>query len=278
MEVEKILARPRRIRARMEEQRERVDRLEAFAQRCTSSWSDTPGGHGGDARYDAVAKLVEERKKLLGLAASYQDALWAVNDLIERLPKERMQQVTMVSYLKAGEALPGYFDLTSLFLGGVPGSIGEISALALLAGAAYLLIRKVITWRIPTAFIGTVAVLCLVFGKSGYGRVDWTLYNLLSGGLILGAFFMATDYSTSPVTLRGQLLFGVGCGALTVLIRYFGSYPEGVSYAILIMNCCAWAIDRVTRGRQFGVTAEDVKAARQAKKEAKKKEKEAASA
>ena len=115
------------------------------------------------------------------------------------------------------------------------------------------------------------------YRKSGYGRVDWTLYNLLSGGLILGAFFMATDYSTSPVTLRGQLLFGVGCGALTVLIRYFGSYPEGVSYAILIMNCCAWAIDRVTRGRQFGVTAEDVKAARQAKKEAKKKEKEAAS-
>ena len=160
----------------------------------------------------------------------------------------------------------------------MPGSIGEISALALLAGAAYLLIRKVITWRIPTAFIGTVAVLCLVFGKEGYGRIDWTVYNLLSGGLILGAFFMATDYSTSPVTLRGQLLFGVGCGALTVLIRYFGSYPEGVSYAILIMNCCAWAIDRVTRGRQFGVTAEDVKAARQAKKEAKKKEKEAASA
>ena len=164
---------------------------------------------------------------------------------------------TPLSYLKAGEALPEYFDLTSLFLGGVPGSIGEISALALLVGAAYLLIRKVITWRIPTAFIGTVAVLCLVFGKSGYGRVDWTLYNLLSGGLILGAFFMATDYSTSPVTLRGQLLFGVGCGALTVLIRYFGSYPEGVSYAILIMNCCAWAVDRVTRPRQFGVSAED---------------------
>lgn len=185
---------------------------------------------------------------------------------------------TPLSFLKAGEALPEYFTYGSLFLGGIPGSIGEVSALALLVGAAYLLIRKVITWRIPTAFIGTVAVLCLVFGKSGYGRVDWTLYNLLSGGLILGAFFMATDYSTSPVTLRGQLLFGVGCGALTVLIRYFGSYPEGVSYAILIMNCCAWAIDRVTRGRQFGVTAEDVKAARQAKKEAKKKEKEAASA
>ena len=111
MEVEKILARPRRIRARMEEQRERVERLEAFAQRCTSSWSDTPGGHGGDARYDAVAKLVEERKKLLGLAASYQDALWAVNDLIDRLPKERMQQAVKLraldelSWRKAGREM-----------------------------------------------------------------------------------------------------------------------------------------------------------------------------
>lgn len=121
-------------------------------------------------------------------------------------------------------------------------------------------------------------MLCLIFGKEGYGRIDWTVYNLLSGGLLLGAFFMATDYSTSPVTLRGQLIFGAGCGALTVLIRYFGSYPEGVSYAILIMNCCTWAVDRVTRPRQFGMTAEDAKAAKQAKKEAKKKEKEAASA
>ena len=185
---------------------------------------------------------------------------------------------TPLSFLKAGEALPEYFTYGSLFLGGIPGSIGEVSALAILIGAAYLLIRKVITWRVPTAFIGTVAVLCLIFGKEGYGRIDWTVYNLLSGGLLLGAFFMATDYSTSPVTLRGQLIFGAGCGALTVLIRYFGSYPEGVSYAILIMNCCTWAVDRVTRPRQFGMTAEDAKAAKQAKKEAKKKEKEAASA
>lgn len=108
MEVEKILSYPRKIRARMEEQRERVERLEAFTQRCTSSWSETPGERGGDARYDAVAKLVGERKKLLGLAASYQDALWAVNDLIERLPKERMRQAVRLraldelSWRKAG--------------------------------------------------------------------------------------------------------------------------------------------------------------------------------
>ena len=103
---------------------------------------------------------------------------------------------TPLSYLKAGEALPSTSTSHRCSSAACP-QHREISALALLAGAAYLLIRKVITWRIPTAFIGTVAVLCLVFGKSGYGRVDWTLYNLLSGGLILGAFFMATDYSTS---------------------------------------------------------------------------------
>ena len=202
---------------------------------------------------------------------------WAVPTVLSGVV-DGTTMATPLSFLKAGEALPEYFTYGSLFLGGIPGSIGGVSALAILIGAAYLLIRKVITWRVPTAFIGTVAVLCLIFGKEGYGRIDWTVYNLLSGGLLLGAFFMATDYSTSPVTLRGQLIFGAGCGALTVLIRYFGSYPEGVSYAILIMNCCTWAVDRVTRPRQFGMTAEDAKAAKQAKKEAKKKEKEAASA
>lgn len=203
---------------------------------------------------------------------------WAIPTTLGATVVDASTMATPLSYLKAGTAMPEYFNYGSLFLGGIPGSMGEVSSLAILVGAAYLLWRKVITWRIPTAFIGTVAVLCLIFGGEGYGRLDWTVYNLLSGGLLLGAFFMATDYSTSPVTLRGQLIFGAGCGALTVLIRYFGSYPEGVSYAILIMNCCAWAVDRVTRPRQFGVSAEDVKAARSAKKEAKKKAKEAASA
>ena len=183
---------------------------------------------------------------------------------------------TPLSFMHAGEALPEYYNFLNMFLGGIPGSIGEISTLAILIGAAYLLIRKVITWRIPAAFIGTVAVLTLIFGCEGYGRVDWMLYNLLSGGLMLGAFFMATDYSTSPVNLKGQLLYGVGCGAITVLIRYFGSYPEGVSYAILIMNCCTWTIDKAMRPRQFGVSKEDVKAKKAAAKEAKKKAKEGA--
>ena len=176
---------------------------------------------------------------------------------------------TPLSYMYSGSALPAYYSPMSMFLGAVPGCIGEISALALLIGGAYLLIRKVITWRIPVSFIGTVALISLVFGKSGYGRVDWMLLNILSGGLMLGAIFMATDYATSPVTANGQLLYGFGCGALTVLIRAFGGYPEGVSYAILIMNLCSWAIDKAFRRHQFGVSKEDIAAEKAAKKAAK---------
>lgn len=200
---------------------------------------------------------------------------WAVPGALKSVV-DATTMATPLSYLKNGEALPAYFTFKSMFVGTIPGCIGEISALALLIGAAYLLIRGVITWRIPVSFLGTVALLCLVFGHEGYGNVDWMLYNLLSGGLFLGAFFMATDYSTSPVTLKGQIVFGIGCGALTVLIRYFGSYAEGVSYAILIMNTCTWFLDKITRPRQFGVTPEDAKAAKAAAREAKKKAKEAA--
>lgn len=176
---------------------------------------------------------------------------------------------TPLSYLYGGSSVPAYFSLGNLFLGTIPGAIGELSALALLLGGAYLLLRKVISWRIPTAFIGTVAVLTLVFGREGYANVDWMLYNILSGGLMLGAIFMATDYATSPVTLNGQLLYGAGCGALTVLIRYFGGFPEGVSYAILIMNLCSWAIDKAFHRHQFGVSKEDIAAEKAAKKAAK---------
>ena len=108
-----------------------------------------------------------------------------------------------------------------------------------------------------------------MYKRQGYGNFEWMMYNLLCGGLFLGAFFMATDYATSPVTLPGQLLYGVGCGALTVLIRYFGSYPEGVSYGILIMNLCTWAIDKAFRRHQFGVSKEDIAAEKAAKKAAK---------
>ena len=183
---------------------------------------------------------------------------------------------TPLAYLYSTDALPAYFNFKTLFLGAIPGCVGEVSAAALLLGGAYLLIRKVISWRTPLSYIGTVGLLCLIFGFEGYNNLDWMLYNLLSGGLMLGAIFMATDYSTSPVTLKGQIVFGIGCGALTVLIRYFGSYAEGVSYAILIMNTCTWFIDQLTRPRQFGITKEDVKAKKAAAKAEKKKAKEAA--
>ena len=143
-------------------------------------------------------------------------------------------------------------SVLDMFLGNCPGSIGEISALALLIGGAYLIYRKVISIRIPAAYLGTVAVLTLIFSKTGEPFL-WMLYSLFSGGLMLGAIFMATDYTTSPVTAKGQLLFGVGCGVLTVVFRYFGLFPEGVTYAILIMNGFVWVIDRHTAPRRFGV-------------------------
>ena len=145
--------------------------------------------------------------------------------------------------------------ILDMFLGNCPGCIGEISALALIIGGVYLVWRKVISIRIPAAYIGTVAVLTLMFTKAGT-NVEWMLYNLFSGGLMLGAIFMATDYATSPVTQKGQVVFGIGCGILTVVFRYFGIYPEGVTYAILLMNACVWVIDRYTAPRRFGVVKE----------------------
>ena len=144
-----------------------------------------------------------------------------------------------------------------LFLGNVGGCIGETSALLLLVGLVYLLARKVITLRIPLSFIGTVAVLTLIFPQ-GNGNFQWMLSQLFAGGLFLGAIFMATDYVTSPLTHLGQIVFGIGCGVLTVVIRYFGGYPEGVSYAILIMNICVVLLDRIGRPRKFGAPKKEV--------------------
>ncbi len=138
-----------------------------------------------------------------------------------------------------------------MFLGICPGSIGEISALALLVGGVYLLWRNVISARIPVSYLGTVALLTLVFSKTD-APVLWMLYSLCSGGVMLGAIFMATDYATSPATPMGQIVYGIGCGALTVFFRYFGLFPEGVTYAILLMNAFVWFIDRLTPIRRFG--------------------------
>lgn len=148
-------------------------------------------------------------------------------------------------------ALPEY-SLMDMFLGRIPGSIGELSALALLLGGVFLVARKVISPKIPLAYLGSVAVLTLIFSKTG-SPIAWMLYSVLGGGVMLGAIFMATDYATSPVTPMGQILYGIGCGALTVSFRYFGLFPEGVTYAILLMNLAAWGIDRITAPRRFGV-------------------------
>ena len=143
-------------------------------------------------------------------------------------------------------------SIWDMFLGNCPGSIGEISSLALLIGGAYLVFRKVITVRIPAAYLLTVAAVTLVFHKTD-DAISWMLYNLFSGGVMLGAIFMATEYGSSPVTPLGQVIFGIGCGILTVVFRYFGLFPEGVTYAILLMNCLVWAIDRITPPRRFGM-------------------------
>ena len=142
-------------------------------------------------------------------------------------------------------------SLADAFLGRVGGCIGEVSSLAVLLGGAYLLVRKVISIRIPAAYLGTVALVTLVFCKTEQ-PILWMLYSLLGGGVLLGAFFMATDYSSSPVTPRGQIFYGMGCGVLTVLFRYYGLFPEGVTYAILLMNACVWLVERCTVPRRFG--------------------------
>ena len=142
-------------------------------------------------------------------------------------------------------------SLMDMFLGRIPGSIGELSALALLLGGVFLVARKVISPKIPLAYLGSVAVLTFVFSKTG-NPISWMLYSLLGGGVMLGAIFMATDYATSPVTPMGQILYGIGCGALTVFFRYYGLFPEGVTYAILLMNLATWGIDRITAPRRFG--------------------------
>ena len=148
-------------------------------------------------------------------------------------------------------------SILDMFLGNCPGSIGELSALALILGGIYLVARKVISARIPVAYLATVAVITFVFQKTD-DALSWMLYSLFSGGVMLGAIFMATDYVTSPLTRMGQIVFGIGCGVLTVVIRYFGGYPEGVSYAILIMNCCVVLLDRVGRPKKFGAPKKEV--------------------
>ena len=169
---------------------------------------------------------------------------------------------TPLAIMKTGDfaELMATYGVDKMFIGQIPGSLGEVSAVALLIGGAYLIWRKVINWQTPVAYIATVAVLTFLFPKQGSG-IEWMLYSIFGGGLFLGAFFMATDYATSPVTKKGQLIFGIGCGLFTVLIRYFGSYNEGVCYSIMVMNLLVALIDKYTKPTRFGVVKSDKKEA-----------------
>lgn len=152
---------------------------------------------------------------------------------------------------------PKAFSFMNLFVGAIPGSLGETSAFALILGAAWLFYKGHINWRIPGGYIGTVFVMGLLFG--GYGGVGAMfsagLFHVLAGGVMLGALFMATDMVTSPVTPKGQLVFGIGCGLMTMLVRLFGAFPEGVTFAILLMNALTPLIDNATLPRKYGEVA-----------------------
>jgi electron transport complex protein RnfD len=163
---------------------------------------------------------------------------------------DAVSSATPLAIMKDGAegTLPSLLDC---FLGMKAGSIGEVSAIALIIGFAYLLIRGIVKIRIPSAYILTFALLTFFFGKSAFD-VNYLLYQLLTGGLLLGAFFMATDYTTTPTTKKGMIIFGIGCGVLTFLIRRFGGYPEGVSFSILLMNLASPLIERFTIPKSFG--------------------------
>ena len=179
-------------------------------------------------------------------------------------------------FMKKG-LLPDGVSLSDMFIGNIGGCVGEISAIALLIGGIYMLAKGIIRIRIPAAYIITVAVLSLIFPRSHeVNRFVWMLYEVFGGGLFLGAFFMATDYVTSPNTPKGEVIFGIGAGLLVVFIRRFGGYPEGVCYSILIMNICVWLIDKATLPHRFGVSAEMRKAEKEKAKAAKKAAKEGA--
>ena len=151
----------------------------------------------------------------------------------------------------------GQLPMTDLLLGNMPGSLGEVAALALLVGFVYLLWRKVITWHIPVTVLGTMAVFAFVVAltRGGDAALLWQfpLFHVLAGGAMLGAIFMATDYATSPMTVKGQVIFAVGIGVITMCIRLWGAYPEGMSFAILIMNACVPLINKYVKPKRFGV-------------------------
>ncbi|SFP82835.1 RnfABCDGE type electron transport complex subunit D [Caldicoprobacter faecalis] len=171
---------------------------------------------------------------------------------------DAVSSATPLAILKGMEGTEAQLPpLWAIILGNTRGCLGETSDVALLLGAVYLLWRRVINWRIPFSFIGTVGLLTWILGPQGLFTGN-AIYHIFSGGLILGAFYMATDYSSSPVTPKGQIIMGIGCGIITSIIRLYGGYPEGVTYSILLMNVATPLIDRFTMPRIYGEVRADV--------------------
>lgn len=177
----------------------------------------------------------------------------AVDAVTSATPLSQMTSVYKAGDIDAAVNAAGLPTLTNMFFGVREGCLGETCAVALLLGFIYLLIRKVISPVIPLCFVGTVAVIMLIAGK---GSLTFTAYQLLSGGLLLGAVFMATDYSTSPISAKGKIIFAVGCGIVTSLIRIFGNLPEGVSFSIILMNILVPHIEHLTAPKPFGTLKE----------------------
>ena len=194
-----------------------------------------------------VASYAGEMTKWIDPASGWAPVFGSTADVVTA--------ATPLALMKTGEleTLTSTYSVSDMFFGNIGGSLGEISALLLLAGGLYLIWRKVISWHTPVAYIATLAVLAFLFPRYGASNVEWMVYSVLGGGVMLGAFFMATDYTTSPVTKAGQVIFGVGCGLLTIFIRYFGSYNEGVCYSIMIMNLLVALIDKNVKPSRFGV-------------------------
>ena len=163
---------------------------------------------------------------------------------------------TPLAAAKAGLLNFGEYDIFGMFTGNVAGSFGEVATLALLLGGAYLLIRRVITWHIPVSVLGTMAVFAAIYGAFSFDTPhlvsNFAIFHLIAGGAVLGAMFMATDYVTSPMTTKGMVIYGIGIGALTMTIRLWGAYPEGMSFAILIMNSVVPLINKYIKPRRFG--------------------------
>ena len=165
---------------------------------------------------------------------------------------------TPLAALKSHAIEVGDVNLLNMFSGVMPGSIGEIAAAALLAGGIYMLWRRVITWHIPVAVLGSMAAFAFVVALAqGGGEAIYALpaFHLLAGGAMLGAIFMATDYVTSPMTPKGMIIYGIGIGVITMVIRLWGAYPEGMSFAILLMNAVTPLINKYVKPRRFGVTS-----------------------